>query len=200
MPKEVNRVKLLRKKHNLTMKELSTKTGIGVSTISNYENGYSTPKKENAKILAEFFGVSLPYLLGLDDNEQILDYSNESLVKSITESIKGRKTLDMLLTDTPYLDEMVDIMDDILNKDILDSYIDFLYSSKYHPAVVNFVKDMIKEKIDDIPAVANRTSDKNSKYHYLWEAWEEEPRRKKRVAETQKKWKEQGAPIFKSWK
>ena len=33
MPKEVNRVKLLRKKHNLTMKELSTKTGIGVSTI-----------------------------------------------------------------------------------------------------------------------------------------------------------------------
>ena len=52
-----NKVKELRKQVNKTMKELSSETGIGLSTISNYENGYSNPKKDNAKILADYFGV-----------------------------------------------------------------------------------------------------------------------------------------------
>lgn len=63
-----NKVKELRKQVNKTMKELSSETGIGLSTISNYENGYSNPKKDNAKILADYFGVSVPYLLGFDDD------------------------------------------------------------------------------------------------------------------------------------
>ncbi|HGD4760032.1 TPA: XRE family transcriptional regulator, partial [Streptococcus agalactiae] len=35
---------------------------------------------------------------------------------------------------------------------------------------------------------------------FLWEAWEKEPRKKERTEQTRKKWKEQGIPIFKSWK
>ena len=65
----------LRKQFGKTMKELSAETGIGLSTISNYENGYSTPKKKNAQILANYFGVSVSYLLGLESevpNSKIL--------------------------------------------------------------------------------------------------------------------------------
>lgn len=191
---------LLVKESNKSLTEISQETGISYSTLGNYNQGTRTPKKENAKILADYFGVSIPYLLGLDDNRQILNFAGESLTKGIIEKIKGRKTLDMLLTSTPYLEENVDIMNDIINKKVLDSYIDFLYEGKYPPAVIEFIKDVIKNRFDDIPALANRSSDKNSEYHSLWEAWEKEPRRKERLEQTRKKWKEQGIPIFKSWK
>ncbi|HGC7439235.1 TPA: helix-turn-helix domain-containing protein [Streptococcus agalactiae] len=191
---------LLVKESNKSLTEISQETGISYSTLGNYNQGTRTPKKENAKILADYFDVSVPYLLGLDDNRQILDFAGEGIAKGIIEKIKGRKTLDMLLTSTPYLEENVDIMNDIINKKVLDSYIDFLYKGKYPPAVIVFIKDVIKNRFDDIPALANRSSDKNSEYHFLWEAWEKEPRKKERTEQTRKKWKEQGIPIFKSWK
>ncbi|HEO0608761.1 TPA: helix-turn-helix domain-containing protein [Streptococcus agalactiae] len=191
---------LLVKESNKSLTEISQETGISYSTLGNYNQGTRTPKKENAKILADYFDVSVPYLLGLDDNRQILDFAGEGISKGIIEKIKGRKTLDMLLTSTPYLEENVDIMNDIINKKVLDSYIDFLYEGKYPPAVIVFIKDVIKNRFDDIPALANRSSDKNSEYHFLWEAWEKEPRKKERTEQTRKKWKEQGIPIFKSWK
>ncbi|HGI3302273.1 TPA: helix-turn-helix domain-containing protein [Streptococcus agalactiae] len=191
---------LLVKESNKSLTEISQETGISYSTLGNYNQGTRTPKKENAKILADYFDVSVPYLLGLDDNRQILDFAGEGIAKGIIEKIKGRKTLDMLLTSTPYLEENVDIMNDVINKKVLDSYIDFLYEGKYPPAVIVFIKDVIKNRFDDIPALANRSSDKNSEYHFLWEAWEKEPRKKERTEQTRKKWKEQGIPIFKSWK
>ncbi|HEN2353358.1 TPA: helix-turn-helix transcriptional regulator [Streptococcus agalactiae] len=191
---------LLVKESNKSLTEISQETGISYSTLGNYNQGTRTPKKENAKILSDYFDVSVPYLLGLDDNRQILDFAGEGIAKGIIEKIKGRKTLDMLLTSTPYLEENVDIMNDIINKKVLDSYIDFLYEGKYPPAVIVFIKDVIKNRFDDIPALANRSSDKNSEYHFLWEAWEKEPRKKERTEQTRKKWKEQGIPIFKSWK
>lgn len=191
---------LLVKESNKSLTEISQETGISYSTLGNYNQGTRTPKKENAKILADYFDVSVPYLLGLDDNRQILDFAGEGIAKGIIEKIKGRKTLDMLLTSTPYLEENVDIMNDIINKKVLDSYIDFLYEGKYPPAVIVFIKDVIKNRFDDIPALANRSSDKNSEYYFLWEAWEKEPRKKERTEQTRKKWKEQGIPIFKSWK
>lgn len=191
---------LLVKESNKSLTEISQETGISYSTLGNYNQGTRTPKKENAKILADYFDVSVPYLLGLDDNRQILDFAGEGIAKGIIEKIKGRKTLDMLLTSTPYLEENVDIMNDIINKKVLDSYIDFLYEGKYPLAVIVFIKDVIKNRFDDIPALANRSSDKNSEYHFLWEAWEKEPRKKERTEQTRKKWKEQGIPIFKSWK
>lgn len=191
---------LLVKESNKSLTEISQETGISYSTLGNYNQGTRTPKKENAKILADYFDVSVPYLLGLDDNRQILDFAGEGIAKGIIEKIKGRKRLDMLLTSTPYLEENVDIMNDIINKKVLDSYIDFLYEGKYPPAVIVFIKDVIKNRFDDIPALANRSSDKNSEYHFLWEAWEKEPRKKERTEQTRKKWKEQGIPIFKSWK
>lgn len=58
---------LLVKDSKLSLKEISEITGIGYSTLGNYNQGTRTPNAKNAQILADYFSVSVPYLLGLDD-------------------------------------------------------------------------------------------------------------------------------------
>ena len=54
----------LRKKTNMTMKELGAALGLAESTISQYETGKRQPDYETLLRLGEFFGVSIDYLLG----------------------------------------------------------------------------------------------------------------------------------------
>lgn len=65
----MNRLKELRKEKKLTQKELADYLGINEKTISRWENGESNIKPEKAKKLADYFGVSVGYLLGYDDND-----------------------------------------------------------------------------------------------------------------------------------
>ena len=58
---------LLVKENNKRLTEISQETGISYSTLGNYNQGTRTPNAKNAQILADYFGVSIPYLLGLDD-------------------------------------------------------------------------------------------------------------------------------------
>lgn len=59
-----NRIKELRIKHNYTLDDMEEKTGIKRGTYSNYENGKTEPKLETWQKLADFFGVSVPYIQG----------------------------------------------------------------------------------------------------------------------------------------
>ena len=59
-----NRIKELRQKNNLTLKELGQKIGMANNTISQYETGKREPKLETWQKLASFFHVSVPYLQG----------------------------------------------------------------------------------------------------------------------------------------
>lgn len=60
-----NRLKEMRKKHNFTLDDIQKMTGIKRGTYSNYENGNTEPKIETWQKLANFFGVSVPYLQGI---------------------------------------------------------------------------------------------------------------------------------------
>lgn len=62
----MNRLKQLRKKKRLTLMNLSKESGFPDSTLSQYENGKRQISIGKAKKLAEYFGVSVGYLLGLD--------------------------------------------------------------------------------------------------------------------------------------
>ena len=59
-----NRIKKLRKQAKLSQQTLADQIGVFRNTISNWETGYSQISLENAKKVAEYFGVTIEYLLG----------------------------------------------------------------------------------------------------------------------------------------
>ncbi|BBE40045.1 helix-turn-helix domain-containing protein [Streptococcus dysgalactiae] len=61
-----NRLKELRKEKGLTQAELAQVINTNQSQYGKYENGKTNLSLENAKILADYFGVSPAYLLGLE--------------------------------------------------------------------------------------------------------------------------------------
>lgn len=63
------RIKLLRKKADLTQEELGKKMGVIKQTVSNWENNISEPNSEILLNMASFFDVSVDYLLGNDTQE-----------------------------------------------------------------------------------------------------------------------------------
>lgn len=71
--KYVNNLKDLRKKAGVTQDELAKKIGISKRTLAYWEKGENNIKPEKAKLLADYFGVSVGYLLGYDDNLTIGD-------------------------------------------------------------------------------------------------------------------------------
>lgn len=60
-----NRIKELRKEKGLTLKELGEKVGMRDNTLSQYENEKRNPQEKTWEKLADFFGVSTSYLMGL---------------------------------------------------------------------------------------------------------------------------------------
>lgn len=68
----MNRIKELRKSKNVTLQEVSEKTGISITSLSFYEKGQRNPKIETWQKLADYFGVSIGYLQGenSDDSEK----------------------------------------------------------------------------------------------------------------------------------
>lgn len=61
----MNRIKELRQKNNLTLRSLGEKVNMSSSRLSQYETGRREPKLETWQKLANFFGVSVPYLQGI---------------------------------------------------------------------------------------------------------------------------------------
>ncbi|MDA5520412.1 helix-turn-helix transcriptional regulator [Streptococcus thermophilus] len=66
----MNNLKKLRKSKGLTQQELAKEMGTTKLTISNWENEKHTIKAEKAKQLADFFGVTVGYLLGFSDEKE----------------------------------------------------------------------------------------------------------------------------------
>ena len=64
----MNRIKELRKSKNggMTQQELAEAVSIPKRTIQRLENSESQIKPDKAQLLADYFGVDVPYLLGYD--------------------------------------------------------------------------------------------------------------------------------------
>lgn len=60
--KQAQRLKELRETHNLSLRELSEKTGISKSALSDLELDKRTGTVEVLKTLADFYNVSLDYI------------------------------------------------------------------------------------------------------------------------------------------
>lgn len=84
--KYVNNLKDLRKKAGLTQDELAKKIGISKRTLAYWEKGESNIKPEKAKLLADYFNVQVPYLLGYSK----IRYGAEQITKAIKESVSRK--------------------------------------------------------------------------------------------------------------
>lgn len=67
-----DRLRSLRKAHGKTLREMAEFVGVSISTYAGYEassnnNNYRVPALDKIMRLAEFFGVSVDYLIGACD-------------------------------------------------------------------------------------------------------------------------------------
>ncbi|MGT2624186.1 helix-turn-helix domain-containing protein [Streptococcus thoraltensis] len=70
--KPPTRIRKLISESGKKLKEISNEADIPYGALSSYNQGIRTPKKENAKILADYFGVSVPYLLGYEKEPNLI--------------------------------------------------------------------------------------------------------------------------------
>lgn len=54
----------LRERRRISRRVLSELCGLSKNSIARYERGQRCPSIKNAEVLADFFGVTLDYLLG----------------------------------------------------------------------------------------------------------------------------------------
>ena len=72
-----DRIKELRKKSNMSRKELADRMGVSLSTIGMYEQGNRTPDNAKLEMLCEIFGVTLDYLVGRKTMQRTLPHTND---------------------------------------------------------------------------------------------------------------------------
>lgn len=78
----MNRIRELREDRDLRQTDVAAATGIDQKTLSNYETGKTNPDSYAIIRLAEFFGVTSDYLLGIADRNFT---DNESVAKELDE-------------------------------------------------------------------------------------------------------------------
>lgn len=66
------RLRSLRESKGLTQSALGEILNVSKQTISNYENGVSSPDQDSLSRLADYFNVSTDYLLGRTDDPRTL--------------------------------------------------------------------------------------------------------------------------------
>ncbi len=75
-----DKLRALRKENNLTLKELSKKSGISISFISDIENERRNPSIETLKILAKALGASADEFLKESTNDNLAEKSHDCLL------------------------------------------------------------------------------------------------------------------------
>lgn len=92
----------LLQKYGISSYKVAKETGVTQSTLSDWKRGRSTPKSENMKKIADYFGVSIDYLMtGKDDSEKEpkLNSKDEKDIKNIIANTEQLLKQDGLMFD-----------------------------------------------------------------------------------------------------
>lgn len=91
----MNRIRELREDRDLRQIDVAAATGLDQKTLSNYETGKTLPDSLAIIKLAEFFGVTCDYLLGVTERN-IAD--NDSVLSELDNIIKRVESIKRYLT------------------------------------------------------------------------------------------------------
>lgn len=75
----IKKLSILLEEKNITQRELAEKINVTEVTISRYLSGERSPRIEIVSKIAEFFGVSIDFLLGKEETASI-DTNDEKLM------------------------------------------------------------------------------------------------------------------------
>ena len=92
------RLKELRSQSNMQQKDVCASLNIPQNTYSQYENGKREPDSETLSRIADFFGVSVDYILGRTDDPNYIDTDDE--LNEYLEYLRTRPELKMLFSLT----------------------------------------------------------------------------------------------------
>ncbi|BAH07571.1 helix-turn-helix domain-containing protein [Clostridium kluyveri] len=100
-----DRLKKLRNEKNLLQKEIAKKLKITTSAYGFYEQGKRTPDTEILNKIAEFYNVSIDYLLGRTNIRDSADKITNSLnsnpeLSEFWNSLRNREDLQLLFKQT----------------------------------------------------------------------------------------------------
>ncbi|MDN5012348.1 helix-turn-helix transcriptional regulator [Streptococcus sp. SN3] len=70
----MNRIKELREKKGLSQDKLAKQLAVNLRTLQRWENNETAIRKKNAQQLAEYFGVTVGYLLGYESNRDLRNH------------------------------------------------------------------------------------------------------------------------------
>ncbi len=83
------RLRRLRMEKGITQKELADRLHISRSTIAGYESLGKEPDGEKLCALADFFGVSVDYLLGVTDSRELTSPAPAAAQRPVEAAIAG---------------------------------------------------------------------------------------------------------------
>lgn len=86
----------LLQKFDVTPYKVSKETGVSQSTLSDWKRGISTPKNDKLKKIADYFGVSVNFLMtGEEPNGYYLNEETAKLAQEMFEDPDMRSLYDM---------------------------------------------------------------------------------------------------------
>lgn len=97
-----NRIAELRKEHGLTLKQMGDELGIRDNTLSQYETEQRQPKLQTLITIANYFDVSLDYLLKNTDKRDFCIKSDEDAIEILTLISNGKISTDNLTVTTQF--------------------------------------------------------------------------------------------------
>ena len=87
----------LLQKFGVTPYKVSKETGVSQSTLSDWKRGISTPKNDKLQKIADYFGVSVEFLMTGKEKEGGETYYINEETKEIAQKVFENKNLRMLM-------------------------------------------------------------------------------------------------------
>ena len=84
----------LMKARGLRAVDVSNATGVGQNTLSDWKNGKSVPKADKLQKIANFFGVTMDYLM---TGEEPIMYNFDEETAALAQELKTNKELNALM-------------------------------------------------------------------------------------------------------
>lgn len=141
------------------IKSISEALDISYPTLSSYNQGIRKPKKENAQKLADYFGVSVAYILGIDEEK----YAPSNL-KIVTDSFKTSE----ITSVTPFKSDMEKLKKGIeLGEIHLSMPLNEVFSDDFRRILSNYLVDYEETFINDLIKFMNNQGQKSD----IWKTW-----------------------------